>query len=196
MKQHWYKQAAAALRKRTTLVAVRKRRSALRLRANEVKRSRRKSAEENPQAAAIVLLMDFVVLQLSRIGQFVRGPNDLLAYTVRNLIECSIWCEAITSSQEAAEKFWDDTLIEERELIDGLGAEALAMYQDFSDITERSGQLKKHGIDPQKAAKGLHSIVMAAEGLTTRLLDDIGRRILLDEALLYAEECIGPCEGI
>ena len=229
MNQHWYKEAVAALRKQTTLAVIRKRRSALKLRADAVKKSKRKSSEDDVQAAASVLLMEFVVLQLSRLANFVRGPNDLLAYTVRNLIECSIWCESITNNREAAEKFWEDVFIEQRELLDGLAPDALAMYEDFSDTSDRSGQLKQLGIDPQKLAKSLHNMVMATEGrrtaikkrkqkagelqlfrscskylhpsawllseLTERLSDDTSRRVLLDDALRYAEECIKPCEG-
>jgi hypothetical protein len=116
------------------------------------------------------MLVGYVVLQLSRLEVFIKGPNDLLAYTTRNLIECSIWCELIKTGEAAAEKFLDDALIDQRELIVDMDAEMMDALQDVSDIAPSiKDQLEHARVDPEELVTVLYNRILVVEGSRQKL---------------------------
>jgi hypothetical protein len=169
MAQHWHAQGLLALKKHTTLVSIRQRNKELNLRAQKVIRRKERARQDDAHASIIVMLMDYVLLQSSRLNQFIRGPNDLIAYTTRNLLECAIWCEFIKTGEAAVEQFYDDVFIEERELTESGGSEGMNMFDDVSDLTERLSGLEHYGLDPEKVIRALQNRILTAEGRRTTL---------------------------
>jgi hypothetical protein len=169
MEKYSYEKAIKKLRAETSAAIIRKKVKTLLRRADRVIDCY--GLEVGPKASATVLLMKYVALHLARIPQLAKGPNDFLAYTVRCLLESSIWCEAIRKDQAVAEKLFDDVFIEERELNGHITPEEMGIIADFKGklAPPAAKQLMKLGIDPVKVVENLQRHVIASDGRRTRI---------------------------